>query len=209
MKHVWLIIFIGLIILFFYLNPEIWNEFKSNLDDKMGFIDKLDNVTTIQEKKKPEINQTQLEIEIHNLVNFGRIKNNLTVLVWDEDLASIARQHSLDMAKNNYFSHYDLLGNDFTYRYRQNRYFCKVPVGSLSYYEGGENIFQGHIAKFVYEGGEVAEYYEQWEISLDTVQGWMNSPGHRENILQPFWISEGIGVAIVDDGKVYVTQNFC
>jgi len=37
----------------------------------------------------------------------------------------------------------------------------------------------------------------------------MKSPGHRKNILTPYWKKEGIGVHIGPDDKVYVTQNFC
>jgi len=37
----------------------------------------------------------------------------------------------------------------------------------------------------------------------------MNSPGHKKNILTPYWRSEGIGGFIAPDGKVLVTQNFC
>ena len=40
----------------------------------------------------------------------------------------------------------------------------------------------------------------------------MNSPGHRENLLEPYWSEEGIGIAATEtsDGtKVYATQNFC
>ena len=44
--------------------------------------------------------------------------------------------------------------------------------------------------------------------AITIVDGWMNSPGHRENILTPDWRSEGVGVAVSGD-VVYVTQNFC
>jgi uncharacterized protein YkwD len=37
----------------------------------------------------------------------------------------------------------------------------------------------------------------------------MESPGHRENILTKTYDSEGIGVEISADDKVYITQNFC
>jgi uncharacterized protein YkwD len=47
------------------------------------------------------------------------------------------------------------------------------------------------------------------KIAESTVHGWMNSQGHRKNILTPRWKSEGIGVAISPDDKVYITQNFC
>jgi hypothetical protein len=56
------------------------------------------------------------------------------------------------------------------------------------------------------------KYYD-WntleEIAESTVEGWMNSPGHRKNILIPVWQREGIGVSIAPDDKVYITENFC
>ena len=45
-------------------------------------------------------------------------------------------------------------------------------------------------------------------IATKTVNGLMNSQGHRENILRPYFQSEGIGVAKSGD-EIYVTQNFC
>jgi uncharacterized protein YkwD len=47
------------------------------------------------------------------------------------------------------------------------------------------------------------------QIARSTVSGWMKSPGHRKNILQPFWKTEGIGIAVSPDDKVLITQNFC
>jgi hypothetical protein len=47
----------------------------------------------------------------------------------------------------------------------------------------------------------------QDEIAQSTVQGWMNSPGHHDNILRSTWDTEGIGVAISGD-KVYITEDF-
>ena len=46
-------------------------------------------------------------------------------------------------------------------------------------------------------------------IATSTVTGWMESPGHRKNILEPHWQSEGIGVAVAPDYSVYITENFC
>jgi uncharacterized protein YkwD len=53
------------------------------------------------------------------------------------------------------------------------------------------------------------DWNSEGKIAETTVQGWMNSRGHRKNILFSHWRSEGIGVAIAPDGKVYITQNFC
>jgi len=45
-------------------------------------------------------------------------------------------------------------------------------------------------------------------IAQTTVAGWMNSSGHRENILTLTFDREGIGIAIASE-KVYITENFC
>jgi hypothetical protein len=47
------------------------------------------------------------------------------------------------------------------------------------------------------------------EIAKQVVNGWMNSPGHRANILNGRYDREGIGVAVSSDEKVYFTQDFC
>lgn len=50
-------------------------------------------------------------------------------------------------------------------------------------------------------------------LATGIVDSWMNSTGHRENILRPYWNGEGIGIEIVETGdgmtKVWATQNFC
>ena len=47
------------------------------------------------------------------------------------------------------------------------------------------------------------------EAAKQVVQGWMNSPGHRANLVRPIWLNEGIGVFLHSNGELYVTQNFC
>ncbi len=47
------------------------------------------------------------------------------------------------------------------------------------------------------------------EIAFIAVDGWMNSEGHRKNILNSNFDREGIGVYIDSEDRVYVTQNFC
>ncbi len=48
-----------------------------------------------------------------------------------------------------------------------------------------------------------------WELAELVVDGWMDSSGHRENILKDSYDLEGIGVAIDSTEQVYITQNFC
>lgn len=75
-----------------------------------------------------------------------------------------------------------------------------------------ENIAQDNLYDRIWYTNGVATSYE-WntmdDIAFSVVDGWMNSPGHRQNILTPYYYSQGIGVAISSDDKVYVTENFC
>jgi uncharacterized protein YkwD len=159
---------------------------------------------------RPPLRIAQLEKEIHVLINTERKKRRLPALAWNDALSAIARKHSNDMAARNYFSHFSPEGHDFSYRYKQGGYSCALP-GDGRIYLGAENIFQNNLYdRVVYVNA--AAYYE-WntmaKIAETTVRGWMNSPGHRKNILTPSWRSEGIGVAISPDDKVYITENFC
>jgi uncharacterized protein YkwD len=162
------------------------------------------------QKGQPRITVSELEKRIHVLINEARRKHGLSTLAGNDALSRIARKHSSDMAKRNYFSHYSPEGHDFLYRYKQEGYSCSVPVDERIYL-GAENIFQNNLYDRIVYVNDVANY--EWNsmarIAETTVQGWMNSPGHRKNILTPHWKSEGIGVVVSPDDKVYITQNFC
>lgn len=135
------------------------------------------------------------ETKIHILINAQRAANGFSALNFDERLASIARKHSQDMAARGYFDHNSPEGTSFYDRYVQEGYNCAIGSGSIIY-QGAENIFE--------ESG-----YSLSSVPSTTVDGWMNSPGHRQNILTPYWQNEGIGVAQSSDGTVYITQDFC
>ncbi|MCG2691115.1 CAP domain-containing protein [Candidatus Parcubacteria bacterium] len=149
--------------------------------------------------EKPNINISQLENQIHALINTERRNQSLTVLDWDGRLADIARNHSQDMAAKNYFAHTSPDGCDIS---------CKYKKVNYDFSSAAENILYTWIYKSRYSDGVVTEYNTQAEIASSAVQWWMNSPGHRANILTPNFKNQGIGVAIANDGKVYVTENF-
>jgi uncharacterized protein YkwD len=159
---------------------------------------------------RPRIVIADLERQIHKLINNERKQYGLHPLAWDDTLARIARHHSSDMSTRKFFSHESPEGHDFSYRFRQEGYRCSIPVGSTRYL-GAENIFQNYLFDSVIRvNGDVIYNWDSKEkIAETTVQGWMNSPGHRKNILTPYWSNEGIGVAVSPDGKIYITQNFC
>lgn len=154
-----------------------------------------------------------LEREIHEATNEERRKvSRIGSLVLDTGISRIARSHSEDMAKNNFFEHTNPRGQDPSDRGSAAGYECRKDYGSYYTYGLGENIYQ----TWMYDSyttmyGVLAsyDYMSVEELASQVVQGWMGSPGHRENILEGSYDREGIGVAVTEDQKVYVTQNFC
>ena len=160
--------------------------------------------------EKPAIDISELEKKIHQLTNIEREKYGLQPLKYDYELSDIARSHSQDMAINNYFDHYNLEGQGPTDRAKSAGYNCYKDFGSY-YVDGiGENIFQNNLYACItyYNNVPVYNWLSQDKIAKSTVDGWMTSYGHRENILKSSYDKEGIGISISSDYKVYVTQNF-
>jgi uncharacterized protein YkwD len=125
--------------------------------------------------------RTAYEYQIFDLVNAVRSKNHLPLLSWDGKVAATARKHSEDMAKNRYFSHTNLQGLSLSDR---------MARDGIAYRVAGENIAYGQFnAIFVHEA-------------------WMNSLGHRQNVLYPGYECLGVGVAFNSSGQPYYTQNF-
>ena len=168
------------------------------------------DATTRQPKAQPTVEVSDLTKRIHAQINEKRIKHGLKSLTWNDTLSRIAIKHSRDMASRNYLSHDSPEGKGFSYRYQQAGYVCEIRVGMVVY-TGAENIALSHLYNSMKRENGVAYY--NWnsaqEIARKTVDGWMNSPGHRENILTPYWRQEGIGIVIGPGNKVYITQNFC
>jgi len=145
--------------------------------------------------------EKQAEMEVHRLINLEREKHGLKILGYDEKLATIAKSHSKDMASSGYFSHDTPEGLDPTDRAGKADYVCRYQIGSLIYSGVGENI---HMVK----SSSIALWSSPESIAEMAVSGWMDSPGHRKNILASNFSSEGIGVSI-SAFTIHVTQNFC
>lgn len=160
---------------------------------------------------QPNINIGELEKEIHDLVNNERHSYGLSMLQLDSKLSDVARAHSVDMSLNEYFSHVNLKGQDPTARATSAGYSCFKSYGG--YYTNGiaENIFQNNLYSSVTfaEGVPIYSWNSQSELASSTVNGWMSSTGHRQNILTATYDREGIGIAISSDDKIYITQDFC
>ncbi|WP_255191244.1 CAP domain-containing protein [Natronobeatus ordinarius] len=156
------------------------------------------------------LDRTLVEQYVHEAVNEERAARGLEELEFDEELQTIARTHSEDMAERGYFAHTDPDGNSFADRYDEHGYDCRADAGGGYYYIGGENIAHTHFDKPVRtDSGEIVRYTDERELADGIVEGWMNSDGHRENLLADHWTNEGIGISVTDDDEVYATQNFC
>ncbi len=118
------------------------------------------------------------ENEVIRLVNEIRVKNGLNALEADWELSRVARYKSQDMKDNNYFSHTSpVYGSPFE----------MIKNFGLSYKSAGENIAKGQTSPQA------------------VVNAWMNSSGHRANILNKSYTK--IGVGYVKSGN-YWTQMF-
>jgi len=139
---------------------------------------------------------------IHQRINEIRAERGLSPLNHDGALAEVADYHSQDMLEDGYFAHDSPDGEEMSDRYERFGYDCRVATGGNRYMTGAENIFR--------LSGTTSSTEES--VAEQTVAGWMNSPEHRENILQDYWRNEGVGIAAGranGEMHVYVTQNFC
>jgi uncharacterized protein YkwD len=135
----------------------------------------------------------ELEHRILQLTNEARHKNGLPALDWDKDLALKAREKSDDMLINNYFSHTNPAGKTLKDRFQDEK-----PASIRNIFRIGENIYMG--ARLDYS----TDIKTQARLIVD---GWMTSPGHRRNILDPNYTHIGVGVA-AKDKMCYATQVF-
>jgi uncharacterized protein YkwD len=112
----------------------------------------------------------KMEVQVRQQINQIRQKQGLSGLQNNEKLAQVARDYSRRMAEQNFFSHTSPSGDTMVQR---------VHSAKIFYFMLGENLFMGtNIPQPV----------------PAAVQGWMESQGHRENILRSEYRETGIGV---------------
>jgi uncharacterized protein YkwD len=133
----------------------------------------------------PELKvEYSLEKTVLQMINKERAEQGLSSLAWNEKAAQIARLHSENMAHYKFFNHRGLDGlmvND------------RADNIALDWRAIGENI----------------AYNRGYDDPVGfTVQRWMGSPSHKENILDKRWKETGIGVIATPDGTYYLTQVF-
>ena len=119
--------------------------------------------------------------EVTDLVNQQRSAQGLSPLSYDSELTKLAQLKAEDMAENNYFSH-----QSPTY----GSAFDMMQSAGVSYRSAGENIARGQ------------------KTPAAVMDSWMNSQGHRENILSLSYTSIGVGYAVDDSGRACWVQIF-
>ena len=169
-------------------------------------------VDSIDTAPQELMNPPEIEASVHYLINEQRAENGLASLGYDTALASIARTHSRDMARRNFFAHENPDGLSPSDRADRAGYKSFKDHGTYTTNGIAENILQTNLASSVTHINGVPTSYN-WRtmdgLVESAVDGWMNSPGHRKNILNATYEKEGIGVVIGPENKVYMTENFC
>ena len=165
----------------------------------------------LQRSNQPEVRIPDLERRVHDLINAERAKKKTDKLSFDRQLAEIARAHSADMAKRKFFNHTNPEGKNATDRGRAAGYLCQKFYGGFIRQGLAENLYRGSLYSRIRITGtqRIYDWYSPEEIARKAVEGWMDSEGHRRNILQKTYEKEGIGIFIDADDNVYVTQVFC
>jgi hypothetical protein len=129
--------------------------------------------------------QGALELEVLDQTNRLRLARGLGALLWEEQAYKAALGHAQDMLARNYFGHDTPEGRTPAQR---------MAAAGITEVVVGENLA-------AYEG------YPEADIPKKAVRDWMNSPGHRANLLKGDFTH--LGVALVRQGRrVVVVQNF-
>ncbi len=131
----------------------------------------------------PSAGDVGLEAELLTYTNAARAEHAAGPLVFNEGLAQAARHHAAEMAALNYFSHTSPEAANATLGQRVAR--SGSFIGLL-----GENL------ALVGPDG----------VAQATTTGWLESPGHRANLLNPTFTHVGFGTALFPDGRVAVAQ---
>lgn len=116
------------------------------------------------------------EQQIFDIVNNTRLWYELAPFDWHGEVAEVARAHSLDMGMNDFFDHVSPQNGDLGDR---------LQKASIPYQSAGENIAWNYVD------------------GADAHQGWLNSPGHRKNVMQKDFTHLGVGII-----QKHYTQNF-
>ena len=178
-------------------NFELLYNFEIDLSQQhqANFITTLDEIEKFSFDAR-NLNLRQIEKEILDLVNEERKKYpaaGIRELRWNEDVSNIAREHSKDMLEKQYFSHRTLTDTETleTIGFTQ-----RLKNANIFYLVSNENLV-------------LLPVNLNTNIAQESVQGWLDSPGHRSTLLDldNLYSDAGVGIAC-EKNLCYITMNF-
>lgn len=169
------------------------------------------------------VNYKALSYAVYLKTNEVRRLNNLSQLEYNKLLEDMAIMHSKDMVNKKFFSHEN--------QYDKNKrtiidraYFVGIKNPNIAeniaesfglQYNPNTKVFLRGKGKFSYSPeGELIPSHTYLSLATQVVNTWMNSPGHRKNILHPSAVQIGIGAYLFYDSafnympSFKITQNF-
>jgi uncharacterized protein YkwD len=214
-------------------------------------VDLPDPIPSIESEPSYDLNT--MELNIHTIVNEQRIAYGLPPLKYNQDLANVAREHSISLARENIpltdpsiycpeiFIHHEgtefglyevdrlynrsiyyfdaageniFMTSTWTYQLAGEHYKpCEGDLEIISEYESLELMKEDYQEHLEYSKSAArvnwtsVEWADQPELEKSIVEGWMESPGHKANILEPTYTEGGMGVAKINN-FIIVTQIF-
>jgi uncharacterized protein YkwD len=124
--------------------------------------------------------EAALAADVLDRVNQERANAGLAPLAWHDGVAQVAYDFAVDMDVRNYFDHYNPEGQ---------APWDRLTAAGISWSACGENIARGQTT------------------AAEVMNDWMNSSGHRANILETAFTELGVGVHIAG-GQVWWVQDF-
>jgi uncharacterized protein YkwD len=126
----------------------------------------------------------EIEERVYAAVNQLRNSENKPELRKDERLVLEARRHAENMSLRRFFAHEDPSRGDLARR---------LDDSKIGWQRCAENIYQGKRIE---------------DPAGDAVRSWLNSAGHKKNMLDSNLTETGVGVAVRKDGTLFIVQEF-
>lgn len=158
-------------------------------------------VDNINNNNAEEINETKLNILLYEKLNDERSNVNLNRLDSREDIEQISKYKTGRMMHEDYISHTTPDGEDIRDRFDRFGVQCAIV---------GENL-----AKTFYDGplstnyGDNINHQSMDELAEGITKQFMNSPEHKDNLLDENWESHGVNAQVTSENEVYATHKFC
>ncbi len=161
------------------------------------------------------INLTKTERVFLTYLNRERSSRGLQNVSHRDALTEMGREHSRDMAEDDYFKHTEPGGVSIEDRYRSRDLLpeCRLPIkNSDKYYPGAENIAKWQLRqemRVTWTDDGTFSASNARETAYALFQMWMNSRGHREAMLVYSADEAGLGLYIDKEGVVHASLELC